>query len=398
MAFLHGKNSVLKLDDLSGALQDLSALCNSCDYDAKTDRPDTQTFGRYAKRHEVTGLRDLAISAKGFLAQSGTTKIHGKATRVMWDAFALQSYLQKTSIKLKIDCPETQAFGDSWKRRSTAAKGLLSADVSIDGLFDSTANAVNDALRAALGVDPAVPNIVDIGLNGFAIGNLVEMLQSVVPDYKITTTENGLVGVSAALASDDLFDLGVSVHDLQAETITGNYSSVDELAATTAGGVGHLHVTAFTGTTVTIKIQHSTDNSVWADLITFTAVTAATSQRIELAAGTSVNRYVRAIISAGTFSSVTFNANFARRAYAYGAAGTQRFWVGLLTYGMPTYGAGSVGATSTFEFAPEGTASGKRRWTGEAVVTDFSMTADENAVSQFDASIVNDSTVTENVY
>src|SRR4030095_11126959 len=96
------------------------------------------------------------------------------------------------------------------------------------------------------------------------------------------------------------------------------------------GAVAHLHVLAFTGTTATIKIQHSTDNSTWVDLITFTAVTAAGKQRATVNTGVTINRFVRAIVSAGTFTSMTFLLAFGRRGFTYGAAGTYRHFCGLM--------------------------------------------------------------------
>jgi polyisoprenoid-binding protein YceI len=44
--------------------------------------------------------------------------------------------------------------------------------------------------------------------------------------------------------------------------------------------VGYIHVTAFTGTTGVVKIQHSANDSTWADLITFTTISAVTQERV----------------------------------------------------------------------------------------------------------------------
>ena len=68
--------------------------------------------------------------------------------------------------------------------------------------------------------------------------------------------------------------------------------------------------------TVTMKIQHSTDNSTFVDLVTFTVVgsTTTTQERIVVAAGTTVNRYLRAQSTvAGTTGSITPIVAFARR-------------------------------------------------------------------------------------
>ena len=61
------------------------------------------------------------------------------------------------------------------------------------------------------------------------------------------------------------------------------------------------------------KIQHSTDNSSWADLATFTTVTAVTSQQVVVAAATTVNRYTRALATITGVGTMTYAVTFARR-------------------------------------------------------------------------------------
>jgi hypothetical protein len=103
---------------------------------------------------------------------------------------------------------------------------------------------------------------------------------------------------------------------LAAVTATGNGTSRDNGASTSDGGVAQLHVTANTMNNNTVfKVQHSADNSTWADLATFTTVatTVTTSERVTVAAGTTVNRYLRATHTASGTGSITFITAFARR-------------------------------------------------------------------------------------
>lgn len=86
------------------------------------------------------------------------------------------------------------------------------------------------------------------------------------------------------------------------------------------GWSAYLHVFAFTGTSVTVKVQDSADNATYADLsgATFTAATGVTSERITSASATAtVRRYVRAITT-GTFSNAVFAVNFVRYLTAQG--------------------------------------------------------------------------------
>lgn len=93
----------------------------------------------------------------------------------------------------------------------------------------------------------------------------------------------------------------------------GALSSLDYGAAigTTAFGLqAYLHVFSFTGTSITVAIQSSTDDGAgdaFADVTgaVFTAATGVTSQRIATATNASVERYLR-VNTTGTFSAATF--------------------------------------------------------------------------------------------
>lgn len=90
-----------------------------------------------------------------------------------------------------------------------------------------------------------------------------------------------------------------------------------DLAATPAsysfGMALYLHVFSFTGTSVTIKVQDSANNSAFADMTgaTFTVVSGVTSERIALGTTATVRRYLRAVTT-GTFSNVVFAINAVR--------------------------------------------------------------------------------------
>ena len=102
------------------------------------------------------------------------------------------------------------------------------------------------------------------------------------------------------------------------EAAAGNAPSLD-LGATPVsysfGWSAYLHVFAFTGTSVTVKIQDSADNATFADLAsaTFAAATARGVQRIGTAAGSTatVRRYVRAVTT-GTYTNAVYALNFVR--------------------------------------------------------------------------------------
>ena len=97
----------------------------------------------------------------------------------------------------------------------------------------------------------------------------------------------------------------------QAFTATGvQGSAIDNGASTTSGGGAFIIVTSVSGTSPTadVKIQHSADNSTYADLITFTQATSATSEIKTIANGTTINRYIRVHNTIGGSSTPTVNA------------------------------------------------------------------------------------------
>lgn len=101
------------------------------------------------------------------------------------------------------------------------------------------------------------------------------------------------------------------------DTTATNGSSVDFGTGSTAFGLqAYLHVFAFTGTSVTVKLQESSDDGgadAWADVTGggFTAATGITSQRIATAAGQTVERYLR-VATTGTFTNAVFAVSVVR--------------------------------------------------------------------------------------
>lgn len=93
-------------------------------------------------------------------------------------------------------------------------------------------------------------------------------------------------------------------------TATNGTAYLDPGGATTTFGLqAYLHVFAFTGTSVTVKLQESSDNAgdAYADVVGggFTAATAIGAQRIATATGLSVEKYLR-VVTTGTFTVANF--------------------------------------------------------------------------------------------
>lgn len=231
--------------------------------------------------------------------------VHGKNASVLVDQYDLTAYLNQASVGKKGQAVKTTVFGLD---DHTYMAGLEEGSASLGGLFDGSANAVDEVLNTALGGS----QVVTVAWPGYgAIGNGAAMLQSREASYQIRATNNDAVRVTAGLTADTGARFGTILHPLTARTGAANYASVDNGASSAFGSVAQLHVTAFTGTDVTIKVTDSTNDSTFADHITFASVTGVGSERATVA-GT-VNRYARVELStSGGFTTVTFAVSFVR--------------------------------------------------------------------------------------
>lgn len=236
---------------------------------------------------------------------------HGKNTKVLFGIYDMSSFFNEASANRSIETGETTTYGKSAK---TYIVGLGDATASLSGMFDGDANASDEVLETSIGVDTGYP--VTIAVSTLALGSPVQVLSAKSTSYEISSPVSDVVSVSAEVQADGGIDAGISLRDLVAVTTTGNNSSFDGAASSANGGLAQLHVTNNSvGGNTTVKIQHSADNSTWVDLVTFTVVptNTATAERVEVAAGTTVNRYLRATHTLAAAGSVTYQASFSRR-------------------------------------------------------------------------------------
>jgi len=238
---------------------------------------------------------------------------HGKNTIVLLDGYDASSYFNESTTSRSIETSETTSFGSSAK---TYIAGLKDGTLSLSGMFDGSTNAIDSIFNSIAG--SATDSIVTVGLEGSTIGTIAHMVGVQETSYEVTSPVADVVTVSAEFQADGGLDSGrvLAPATVVTTATTTNNTSVDNAAATTNGGVGHVHVTANANNgTTTIKVQHSTDNSTWVDLITFStiATTVTAARRVEVAAGTTVNRYLRAQITTAGTGSITTSVAFARR-------------------------------------------------------------------------------------
>lgn len=226
-------------------------------------------------------------------------KIPGRNTAFAVDKYDLSNNFNEYKFKRDANLIDATGFG---QRFSYDLAGVQKSTLELKGFYTPGQGAVDNIVHIRFGQDSDV-NIA-LAPNGWGTTdgvtgalNPVFMLPTVVVKYDMSTKLKDAVMIDSEFATRGAVDDGyLLTSPTTFITATGNnVTSLDNGAASTAGASGQLHIPTVTGTTPsgTFKIQHSPDNSTWADLFAFTAATAATSQRFTIDPGTTINRYTR---------------------------------------------------------------------------------------------------------
>lgn len=234
-------------------------------------------------------------------------RVHGKDSRVLVNSAHLSGSISGWRFEHRralSDVTNLLSDGDQF------IPGLLSGSVNIAGLFDSAAGNIQATIDAAAAATDGL--LTTFAPEGLTIGRFAFISSGNVATRDTPTTVTDAVKITVDGTANDGVDIGFILHALSAETADGQSTSVDNGAASTGGAVASLHVTAFSGfSSVLLRAQHSTDNSAWSDLLSFTSVAGTTSER-KTVTGT-VNRYTRAWFDVTGSGSITFVMALARR-------------------------------------------------------------------------------------
>jgi hypothetical protein len=217
------------------------------------------------------------------------------------NGFDATSYLKSVERNAEQDILDCTTLGVTNMAR-TYQPGLASRTVSAEGLWSVVAGDATTSIDKEFGtaLSSTAHPIVTIGDVAPVIGGPAYMYNLVEAKYSIKEVVGDLVmaqfeGKATDQTNNKSFATGVWLMTQQAVTATVNGTSYDS----TSGGTGYMaqcHVTDGSAL-LTVKIQHSTDNSSWSDLVSFTAFTVSSAEQ-KFSTVTSVNRYVRGIVSA----------------------------------------------------------------------------------------------------
>jgi predicted secreted protein len=110
MAFIHGKKSVFKIDDVGGSLQDISAFCEEVSLSRDIETAEVTTFGDDAKEY-ITGLTDATISLSGKFDSGTASAIDPVLSGVLGSASTVSWAYRVNSASTSATNPEYQGEG-----------------------------------------------------------------------------------------------------------------------------------------------------------------------------------------------------------------------------------------------------------------------------------------------
>lgn len=180
-----------------------------------------------------------------------------------------------------------------------------STQFSIDGPLDvdGAANGQFDALADVKGSETPTPiTFLPLGVND----DHAWLLDGIEGGLDISTPVGGTVDWSMTAQTTGLTDInGQVLENNTTVTEDTNGSAVDGGAASSSGGVAHLHVTAYDSlTSDDITIEGSANGSTgWATVFTFSQVTGLTSERVAVTG--SIPRYLRVVDDVDGTGSIT---------------------------------------------------------------------------------------------
>lgn len=212
--------------------------------------------------------------------------------------------------------PAALDFTDITQGGHARQGGMLTGEINWTSFWDVTAGQAHSQLSTLT----RSSRIVSYFHQPTAIGADAASMVAKQIGYDPRREANGMLTAALASQNSDGYPLewGYSLTaGTRTDTTATNGASLDGGAATNFGAQIYLHVFSVTGTSVSVKLQDSADNTTFADLsgAAFLAATAAGAQRIALATNATVRRYVRAVTT-GTFTNAQFAVNFVRNTVA----------------------------------------------------------------------------------
>lgn len=234
---------------------------------------------------------------------------HGTKAEIYYNGYDISTFLNSITVSLTRDKADASHFKSQVK---TYTGGLIDAALSADGWFDGTPQAIDDLMFAAS--QSPLPNHWLYWIYGRAFGSVGYGFFGPSTKYESKTEIGATASVSVEVSSKAL-DRVLSLAADVVVSATGNGTSYDNGATALVNpGTFIVHGTT-TGSTMTVVLQDSADNSTFADIATatFTGGTVPDpAEQVYHLTGSSnpLRRYVRIRYSgAGTILTAAFGNN-----------------------------------------------------------------------------------------
>jgi len=231
---------------------------------------------------------------------------HGSTAEFIGNGYVLSNYLNNAGFGANRDAAEASTFGVSSKKY---IPGLKDTTMNIEGIYDGVVDAVDQVLQAAL--DSTVDGLFSYFPFGQLVaGNIAFSMDSIFSSYEINTDVGDVAQVSAEIATggSGRFGRGFVARPYAVAASGGNTAGFDAGAGfgtTNPNPNVAMVVHATASASLNVKLQHSTDNSVFTDVGTALVFASGRgSQRLVLASMT-LNRYTRVLwTGTGTFMAI----------------------------------------------------------------------------------------------
>lgn len=212
---------------------------------------------------------------------------HGSQAAIFGNGYALCPWTKSVSSGAQVTMENTTVLCNTSGAQSYMA-GLEDGTLSIEGLWDGAADAIDEILDAAFTAGAIFTHCPQGDELGYPASGLVATRAS----YDIQTPGNTLSKFSASAQSNVGLERGTIIYPEATLPIgTGTLTAIDNGAPTANGAVAYLQCLDKAGVdTHYINIQHSSDDMTYVPLIEF-EIDAIGAQRITVT-GT-VRRYVR---------------------------------------------------------------------------------------------------------
>jgi len=220
--------------------------------------------------------------------------VHGKNTIVLMQGFNMSNFLNSVETDFTADVNETTVFNSSSVK--TYLGGNRDTTISAEGLFSGTT--ADGQVDSFVSVVPSSSDVLwSVYPNGTTLGAFGYGIATLHTEYAISTPVDDVISMTLSGQSVSGRERTHSLKSIAADTSnTGVGTGVDAGVGSSSdagGGVGYLQKLENTRNLTSATIQHSNNNSSWDALVSFTATTGRTAERIAVSGP--VKRYTRAI-------------------------------------------------------------------------------------------------------